>query len=74
MYLTADVNYYIVATGGDKLKDVKFCKKIFFSNKYRQYFSYFLSLKISYQKCSSFSVSLKNMKKLTITPSDTVVN
>ena len=30
MYLTADVNYYIVATGGDKLKDVKFCKKYFF--------------------------------------------
>ena len=31
MYLTTDVNYYIVATGGDKLKDVKFLQKnIFF--------------------------------------------
>ena len=35
MYLTADVNYYIVATGWDRLKDVKFCTKIIVSNKYR---------------------------------------
>ena len=39
-----------------------------------QYFSYFLSLKISYQKCSSFSILLKHTKKLTIIPSDVVVN